>query len=65
MFEQHFVDLRVKSFDGLLGMAKMSVIFFTATLSDYWRKIAMTVFDLQEAAIMTFPTAKFLRDGYE
>ena len=46
MFEQHFVDLRVKSFDGLLGMAKMSVIFFTATLSDYWRKIAKTAFNL-------------------
>ena len=46
MFEQHFVDLRLRSFDGLLGMRGMNVIFFTATLSDYWRKIAKTAFNL-------------------
>ena len=46
MFEQHFVDLRLKSFDGLLGMRGMSVMFFTATLSDYWKKIVKSAFDL-------------------
>ena len=65
MFEQHMIDLRVDSFQGLAGMRDMKIWFYTATLSEYWRKIVTTVFDLQEGDVMEFPTAKFLRDGYD
>ena len=65
MFETHMLDLRVDSFQGLAGMRACKIWFFTATLSDYWRKIVAIVFSLQEEDIMQFPTAKFLRDGFD
>ena len=46
-------------------MGDLSVIFFTATLSDYWRKIAKTAFALEDKDIVMFDSAKKLRDGYD
>ena len=63
VFEKHALDLRYNGFHGLAAARHRTIFFYTATFSEYWRKVFYAIFDTDATSIDSFPSANKLRNG--
>ena len=56
VFIRYALDLKMTGFAGLAAAKRNQVYFYTATFSEYWKKVFMAIFDTDITSIDTFQT---------